>query len=180
MATLTLLFPFRISYFPSASIHIHLGNMDAEKKDSFDVNHKKKCICWNGLSIVNWGPHFMSNKRLVAICWQGSLHILHQEEVQTELYAPLVYIIWPTTAGRPWFHLSTRGLRPALCSQNCTIWYLIYMRQTYLGTWAGIFTIKSALSFVENNSGCYLNLSPRLQLLFCSNKCFPFFITIQN
>ena len=37
---------------------MYLFIVDLEKENSLDINLEKECICWDGLSVVNWGPRF--------------------------------------------------------------------------------------------------------------------------
>lgn len=77
---------------------------------------------------------------------------VHQEEPPTEVSShTMPHLSMPLSPPlqKPWFPLSTEGLRPALSNQNCTIGYFFFLKQTYLRTWAGTSTIKGSLPFVS-------------------------------
>lgn len=158
-------------------------------EDSFDVKHNRNLSAKMDSPWSTEDPNFMNNTNLAPTCWQGVLayHVYHQEEPQTEdsCTMPCLFtcLNWPLQ-GSPGFiflpvdwdlpcPFRTTQIISSFVSiptnQNCTTWTAQFgnLRCIKLGTWMGIFSIKDGLPFalVENNLGCYLNLSPGLQLL---------------
>lgn len=93
-------------------------------------------------SCSNRGPSFINSKTLEAICWLGLLmKSLDWEEIKRTLgfLQHMCFLFTPsesTTSGKPWFYLSTYGLRSALSNQKCTIW-IVYLHKMGLIDYLG-------------------------------------------
>lgn len=128
------------------------------------------------------GPNFMNNKNLAAICWQGFFTYSVYSWLPALCPACLNKPSESTTARKPWFCLSTNGMRLALSNQNYTIWICYLHEWTSLRIWAGTFSIKGSLPFgsVNGNLGCYLNLCLLGYSSFAQIDTYDFLIKSKN
>lgn len=97
-------------------------------------------------------PNFMNDKNLETICRQGFLTFSVSWEKQTEF---LFTLSQSTTAGKPWFQLSTTGHRPALSSQKCKSWIPHLHEMNLIGNLGGklCYTKWHPLCLGENSLG---------------------------
>lgn len=126
-------------------------------------------------------PDFISNKSLVATCWWGASCTLCLAERQTDLWAscsvPCLSV--STTAGKPWFHLSTNTLEmrcPIRIIQFKCLIYIKWMQLRALGEkcchkrWPPLCLGGTQFQLL------FESVSPEMQLLFAQiNAIIPYY-----
>lgn len=139
--------------------------MDLEKKDSFDLNSKKKFISWNKLPWSAKGPHFI----IVTIyqpfadrgfsCTHSVWGRIPDWTLSFPNFVSPVYMVWVHHSREILISSFCHQQRPS--NQSCTIWYIIYIKWTQSRTWAGMLTIKGNLNCVLHCfSGTQFRLLP--------------------